>query len=231
MKTRFSEGRSTVASEGDPLETLGVSVAAARIIRYYLIRPDARPHARVLQRLLHLGGASIQRELRRLVSLGMLAREEEGRQVHYRAESSSPAWTALRMLEGASANPTLLVQDALIDVQGIQAAFLFGSTASGTQRDDSDIDLFVLEEPTVDSRKPLRQLAEVEMLIAREINAIRYTPQALALRLGDPKHPAWRFVRETLTGPKVWIAGAASAIAPLASAAGLSCPGLAAATR
>jgi len=219
-----------VATDGDPLEMLGVSVAAARIIRYYLIRPDARPHARVLQRLLQLGGASIQRELRRLVGLGMLAREEEGRQLHYTAQSSSPVWTALRMLESASLDPTLLVQDALLDVPGIQAAFLFGSTARGTQRDDSDIDLFVLEEPTADPRKPLRQLGEVEMLIAREINAIRYTPQALALCLGDPKHPAWRFVRETLTGPKVWVAGAGSAIAPLAAAAGLSCPDLAAAT-
>ena len=226
MKTLPSAREDTAATDGDPLEMLGVSTAAARIIRYYLIRPDARPHARVLQRLLHLGGASIQRELRRMVALGLLAREEEGRQVHYSAKGSSPAWTALRMLESASKDPTVLVRDALIDVQGIQAAFLFGSTARGTQRDDSDIDLFVLEEPTVDSRKSLRQLAEVEMLVSREINVIRYTPQTLGLRLGDPKHPAWRFVRETLMGPKVWIAGAASAIAPLAAAGALRCPDL-----
>ena len=207
---------------GDTLDLLGLAPAAARILRYFLIRPGAGPHARELQRLLRLGGGSLQRELARLISLGALERVEEGRRVRYRAVRDSPIWRAVGLLESASSDPVPLVQDAIVDVPGIHAAFVFGSTALGTQREDSDIDVFVIEDPDVDRRKLLGQLAEVELLIGREVNAVRYTPQALEERLGDPAHPASKFVLEALNGPKRWVAGDASALRPLAAAAGVS---------
>ncbi|HET9983407.1 MAG TPA: nucleotidyltransferase domain-containing protein [Longimicrobiales bacterium] len=209
-------------TRGDALDVLGIAPAAARIIRYFLIRPDARPHSRDLQRSLGLGGASLQRELERMVELGALRKEREGRRTHYRAIEGAAIWTALRILEATSADPAPLLRNALVDVPGLHAAFIFGSAATGEQREDSDIDLLVVEEPTADRKTLLRHFAEVGLLLGREVNAVRYTPQALADRLGDPTHPAWGFVREVLSGPKQWIAGTSSAIAPLTAAAGIS---------
>jgi predicted nucleotidyltransferase len=211
---------------GDALELLGISPAASRMFRYFLVRPDARPHARELQRLLRLGGASLERELERMLALGALRRREEGRRVVYEAIHDSPIWKALRVLAVGSADPVPFVEAALADVPGVRAAFIFGSTAEGTQKQHSDIDLFVLEDAELDRNRLLRQLAEVELLLEREVNPVRYTPQTLAERLGDPDHPAWQFIRNVLTGPKRWIAGAASSIAPLATAAGLRIPDL-----
>lgn len=211
---------------GDALELLGVAPAAARILRYFLIRRGARPHARELQRVLRLGGASLQREMERLVGLGALERFEEGRRVRYQVVPDSPVWRAVGILESASTDLAPLVQDAVVDVPGVLAAFIFGSMARGTQRDDSDIDVFVLEDPSVDRRKLLGRLAEVALLVGREVNAVRYTPQALGERLGDPTHPAWQFVRDTLAGPKRWVAGDASDIGPLAAAARIPLPEL-----
>jgi predicted nucleotidyltransferase len=205
----------------DPLQQLGVPTAAARILRYFLIRPEYRPHARELQRVLRLGGASLERELERLVALGAIERRREGRRVRYGAVATSPVWRAVAILEGSAADPTILVRDAVVDVPGIHAAFIFGSLATGTYGSDSDIDLFVIEDESADSRKLFTQLGELALLLDREINAVRYTPQSLATRLGDDRHPAWRFVRDTLTGPKRWVAGAASAIGPIATAAGI----------
>ncbi|MBI4545637.1 MAG: nucleotidyltransferase domain-containing protein [Gemmatimonadetes bacterium] len=161
------------------------------------------------------------------MALGALERRKDGRRVRYTPLHDSPVWKAFRMIASASTDPTPLVRDAMSDVPGVQAAFIFGSAAGATLGDDSDIDVFVVEDATVDRKKLLRQLAEVELLLDLEVNAVRYTPQALAERLGDPKHPGWRFVRDTLAGPKKWVAGAASAIAPLAAAAGLRLPDLA----
>lgn len=214
---------------GDALDLLGIAPAAGRILRYFLIRRTAAPHGRELQRTLGLGGASLQRELERLTALGALERRQDGRRIRYRAVEGSPVWDALSILEGASPDPTALVRNAVSDVPGVLAAFIFGSTAEGTQRDDSDIDLFVVEDPAVDRGKLLGQLAAVELLVGREVDAVRYTPQALGERLGDSSHPAFAFVRDALLGPKRWIAGAASAIAPLAAAAGLP-PGAVAAS-
>jgi len=205
----------------DALETLGVPSAAVKILRYYLVRPDARPHARELRRVLHLSGASLDRELDRLVSLGCLERLREGHRVRYATVLSSRVWTAARLLAGDTGDPVPLLRNALADVPGLQAAFVFGSVARGTQRADSDIDLFVVEDSTLDRKKLLRQLAEVESITDREVNLMRYTPQTLAERLGRRDHPAFRFLRETLSGPKRWVAGSASAIRPLVTAAGI----------
>jgi predicted nucleotidyltransferase len=206
---------------GDPLGLLGVAPAAARILRYFLIRRSAEPHVRELQRALRLGGASLQRELERLSALGAIERRADGRRVRYRAVPESPVWKAVEILEGVASDPTALIRDAVGDVSGVLAAFIFGSTAGRTQRDDSDIDLFVVEDPAVDRRTLLGQLAAVEVLLGREVDVVRYTPQALGERLGDASHPAFRFVREALLGPKQWVAGTAQALAPLAAAAGL----------
>lgn len=215
-----------IALPANALEGLGISEAAARILRYFLLRPDRRPHLRELQRILDLGGASVQRELDRLIRIGALQRQKEGRQTHYRAVTSSPVWNAIRILEANSADPTPLVRNAFTDVAGIEAAFLFGSFAKGTQRSDSDLDLFVVESPTVDKKQLFTQLAELQFILGREVNAVRYTQRSLAERLGHRKHPGSSFVRKTLTGPKRWIAGEASNIAPVAISAGLRIPEL-----
>jgi predicted nucleotidyltransferase len=120
------------------------------------------------------------------------------------------------------ADPPSLVRDALIDVTGIQAAFVFGSIAKATHRKDSDVDVFVVEDEAVDRKALYRQLAEVGLLLGREVNTVRYTAQALAERLGNRDHAASQFVREVLKGPKRWVAGAAAAIQPIATAAGVS---------
>ena len=106
-----------------------------------------------------------------------------------------------------------------MDVPGVRAAFVFGSLARGTHRADSDVDLFVLEDSEVDRRKMLSQLAEAGLLLGREVNAVRYTPESLAERLCDPSHPAFRFVRDALTGAKRWIAGDPAEVAAVAETA------------
>ncbi len=205
-----------------PLELLGIPTAEARLIRYFLVRPGIRPHLREIQRALDLGGASVQRALSRLVELGALERteEEDGRTL-YSAVPRASVWRALRLLESETQDPTPLMRDALIDVGGIAAAFVFGSMATGRIHADSDIDLLVVEEPSLDRRELNRRTAETGLLLGRQVNTIRYTLEALAERLGNRSNPAWGFVHEVLRAPKKWVAGAADALVPLAMAAGI----------
>lgn len=168
----------------------------------------------------------MQRDLERLVGLGALERIKEGRLVRYRPLPASRFWHAVHLLLRESADVTPFVRDALRDVVGVEAGFIFGSTAEGTARPDSDIDLFVIESPSIQSRLLNARLAHIGLVLERQVNAVRYTPQALGERLGDPKHPSYRFVRQVLTGPQLWVAGSLEAIRPLAAAAGISMSGL-----
>ncbi|MGH7631941.1 MAG: nucleotidyltransferase domain-containing protein, partial [Gemmatimonadales bacterium] len=92
----------------------------------------------------------------------------------------------------------------------------FGSTAAGTARADSDVDLLVVGD-SVDTRALHRGLAEAGLLMGREVNPVRYSRTELATRLAG----GTRFVREALAGPKAWVAGTASVVAPIAIAAGI----------
>lgn len=212
-----------MATSTDCLDILGVSPAAARLIRYFLIRPNARPHLRAIQRQLGLGGASVQRELDRLVLLGALLREQEARAIQYRVADQSPVWTAMRLLESAAVDPVPLLRDALVDVSGVTTALLFGSMAAGRGQAHSDIDVFVLEEAqAVEKARLYRNLAEVGLILGREVNVVRYTASALAGRLGDSTQAGWGFVRQVLTAPKKLLAGSKEPLELLASAAGIN---------
>lgn len=208
-------------TERDSLDLLGMPTAEARLIRYFLIRPAARLHLREIQRALNLGGASIQRALSRLVELGALERTEEDGRTLYAVVPRASVWRALRLLESETKDPTPLMRDALTDVQGIEAAFVFGSMATGHTHDGSDIDLLVVEQPSLDRRELNRRTAETGLLLGRQVNTVRYTPEALAERLGNQSDPAWGFVHEVLRAPKKWVAGTADALLPLAMAAGI----------
>ena len=52
-------------------------------------------------------------------------------------------------------------------------------------------------------------------------HTLRYTPRDLGDRLGDPSHPSLGFLREVLSGGKIWVAGSSSELAPIVAAAGV----------
>ncbi|CAN5742592.1 hypothetical protein BH23GEM10_BH23GEM10_12720 [soil metagenome] len=209
-------------SNKGPLDLLGMPAAEARVIRYFLVRPDARPYLRELQRTLRLGGASVQRALERLVELGALRKADEGGKSFYSAVAGAPAWRGFRLLESATQDPAMIIREALADVSGIDAAFIFGSVATDQLREDSDVDIFVVAGQSLDRKKLYRQLSEASLLLGREVNIVRYTVDTLADRLGDRTNPAWGFVHEVLNAPKKWIVGADGSVAPIAAAAGIS---------
>ena len=67
----------------------------AAVLRTLLLKPAAALHVRELARVTGASPGSLHRDLRMLTELGLLLREEVGRQVHYRANSACPAFEAL----------------------------------------------------------------------------------------------------------------------------------------
>ncbi len=199
----------------DALGQLLASGALARLVLHWLVRPTARLHVRELLRLTGLSPRSLTNELARLETLGVIRREAAAPFVYYVVQAEHPQWLALRNFVRALATPADLLRAALVDAPDIQAAFIFGSTARGDARPDSDIDLCVIGSPGEDHALA-RAAVEVGALLGRDVNAIDFTSDEWA-RLaasGD------RFVTRVLAEAKEWVLGSASALPTAPPSAG-----------
>jgi predicted nucleotidyltransferase len=209
--------RQTTLEVTTPLVLLGTAPSMQRLLLYFVIRPGARPHLRLLQRELGIGSASIQRDLARMTAASALRqiRNRSQRFVRY-AVVPHPFWEVARALVATSYDTADLLREALRDVSGLDAAFLFGSASAGTAAPDSDLDVFIIGD-RVDTRALYANLFEVGQALNRQVNTVRYTRTALAERLADGAE----FPRNVLEEPKRWLAGNPEAILPIASAAGV----------
>lgn len=186
----------------DPLSVVLASGALARLLTHLAVRPGEPAHLRGLQRATGLAPRSLQTELARLQQLGVVHREVSERQVRYRVNEQSPRWRLVRELVRELAEPTDVVRDALSDVSGVEAAFVFGSMARGTQRESSDIDVFVLRDD-LDEERFARRTIDAGMLLRREINPVVMRAEELRERVSKESG----FVRNVLSHPKRWVVG------------------------
>jgi predicted nucleotidyltransferase len=188
----------------DSLARVLASRALADVVTYFVLHPDAAPHFRSLQRATGVSSRSLQHELARLEELGMIQRERVGRLKRFRAVTDHPRWAVLREMVREFAEPMALLRSALVEVAGIEAAFIFGSFARGEMDERSDIDVFAigdnLEEPEPELALAAGTL-EASALLGHEVNVTRYTRHKLEARRQG------RFLRSVLAGPKEWLIG------------------------
>ena len=184
------------------LASLLSSPALARLVAHFVLHPDQALHFRALQRHTAVPNRSLQTALARLEVLGVVTRRAEGRHVTFEADTAAPLWSALRQVVRNVADPTELLRDALADAPGIDAAFVYGSTARGNARPDSDLDLFVVGALTDPSGLAARTM-EVSALLECEVNVSRYSRAELKERL----HAGSPFLERVLAGSKRWVLG------------------------
>jgi predicted nucleotidyltransferase len=134
--------------------------------------------------------------------MGLIRRTDDDKHVRYAAEPSHSAWPALRSLIRSFVNVREVMRIALGPVNGIRAAFVFGSFARGTNTDESDVDVLVVGD-AVSRGELARHAVEASMLLGREVNPLLYSADELRERARSSS----AFVDEVLHGPKMWIIG------------------------
>lgn len=164
---------------------------------------------------------SVQRELARLVGAGLVERMERGNQVWFRADERSPVHGDLVGLMTKVAGVVGQLRDAMVPLaeEGvIQAAFLYGSLATGDQGISSDVDLMVIGDVALKELVPV--LRPVEERIGREINPTIYPAAEMRRRVMAGEH----FLTRVLGGPRQMLIGSDDELARLAgqSLAGLN---------
>jgi predicted nucleotidyltransferase len=178
-----------------------------RILIHFLLHPERRLHFRALQEHTRLGTGALQRELARFEALGLVTRTDEGGRAYYQPVPDHPSWDAFRTLVRQHVDPAEVMREALRDVPGIQAAFVFGSTVRDGARPDSDV---VIVEDGMPLAAIGRATSDAQSLLRRMIDVKRYTPAGLAARLARGNE----FLREVIAGPKTWLIGSEETLVP-----------------
>jgi DNA-binding transcriptional ArsR family regulator len=172
------------------------------ILAVLLLRPDEPQHVRELARLTGVSPGTLHRELTALESLGVLRRNAVGRQVFFAANRECPVFEELAGLVRKTAGLVDVVRNALLPhASHIDAAFIYGSVAAGTETSRSDVDVMILGE--LPFAEAVKALAPAQGSLRREVNpTVMKSAEFLRKRRAKDN-----FVTTVWKAPRLWVIG------------------------
>ncbi len=75
-------------------------------------------------------------------------------------------------MQSDNINASAAIAEILRNEPGLKLAILFGSAASGTLRDDSDIDIALLFDTPLDAERKLELVARLDLHLGRNIDLV-----------------------------------------------------------
>lgn len=185
-----------------PLAAALLGSSRSAILGTLLLRPEREVHVRELSRVTGVGVGNLQRELRSLLGMGLVTRREVGRQVFYAADARSPVFKELAGFMRKTSGLADTVREALTPAaERIQASFIYGSMAAGSEGPHSDVDVMIIGELTF--ADATRALHGAQALVGREINPTVMTAREFATR----KRSRDGFIQAVIREPKIWLIG------------------------
>lgn len=173
-----------------------------RVLRLLFGQPQRSFYLNEIVRLAGVGVGTVQRELKRLSDAGLLTVSRSGNQKHYQANPDSPIFDELRGIVVKTFGVVDVLREALLPLSAdIQMAFVYGSVASGTERQGSDIDVLVVG--TIAFEAVVGAVYPCQEVLGREINPNLFTPQEFARKMNEKNS----FVAQVIDTPKLMILG------------------------
>jgi predicted nucleotidyltransferase len=179
-----------------------------RVLGLIFGHPDRSFYTSEILRAVNSGTGAVERELKRLQSSGLVSVERIGNQKHYRANPDSPIFGELQSLVLKTVGLADPLAEALrTHASKLQAAFVFGSVAKGSDTAASDIDLLVIGDE-LDYSDLYTALHGAESKLHRKVNPLFLTRE-------DWRRKVLRkdsFAQRISTQPKIFIVGSESAL-------------------
>jgi predicted nucleotidyltransferase len=173
-----------------------------RLLATLYDKPDNTFFVRQLARHINGSAGTVQRELATLTAAGLILREDRENQVLYRANRAHPIFAELHALLAKTTGVFHMLREALAPLaERIEYAFVYGSFAKGEEKAESDVDVMVTGEITLDEL--LSQVSPVEQALNRPINPTIYVRDELRTKIHAGNH----FLKAIQGGPLVFLIG------------------------
>jgi len=165
-------------------------------------RSDQSFYTRQIARELKASIGTVQRELENLSRVGLIVRNSVGSQVFYQANRDAPVFQEMQALVSKTIGVFSILRSALKSLsKRIVAAFVYGSLAREEETAQSDIDLMVIGDATLD--EVLSRLSASEKTIGRPINPTVYSVAEFKSKLATGNH----FLHSVLKTRKIFLLG------------------------
>jgi predicted nucleotidyltransferase len=175
----------------------------ARVLALLFGQPDRRYQSAEVIRLVKGGTGAVHRQLARLAAAGLVTVTRSGTQKHSQARRDSPVFEELHGLVVKTVGLVEPIREALSALEpDITAAFIYGSTAKGTDRGGSDVDLMVVSD-ALDHAALYAALQPAEAVLARPINPTVMTAHQWRTRVKESDSFGGRIAR----GPRLFLIG------------------------
>jgi len=173
------------------------------VLRLLYGQPGRTFYAKELIGLAKMGSGSVQRELERLTAAGLIMVRSIGNQRHYQANPRAPIFDELRGIVFKTFGVADHLRAALAPLAGrIQAAFIYGSVARGTDAARSDIDVMILAED-ISFPEVLTALSLAEQDVGRPVNPAVYGIAEWRRKLEDKGG----FLQRVMKLPRIFLIG------------------------
>ena len=145
------------------------------VLTYLMCDPDRETSMSELAHRVGVPLSSVHREVERAEAAGIITSRRLGNTRFVRADTDSPYYDSLSDLLVRAFGPPHVLAEALEGVEGIEAAYVYGSWAArlhgvARRRPVNDIDVLVLGEP--DRAELYEALSGVEGRLGRPVNVV-----------------------------------------------------------
>jgi len=183
------------------LERLFTSKVRVRLLTLFLTHPTEAFYIRQVARLTGETYNNVRQELQNLAQLGLILSECRANATYYRANTDHFLFPELKrmILKTEAVGDSL--REALSALGNVRVAFIYGSTARGTELASSDIDLMVIGDVDLDALDNAIDSTEEE--VGRAVNYALFSVGEWHERVSQ-RHS---FITDVLTHEKVFLIG------------------------
>jgi predicted nucleotidyltransferase len=185
------------------IEALNFTKSKVRqgLLALYFTNVGQKYYLRELERLLGYSVGNIRRELLRLQKDHLFNAQRTGNLLFYSLNQGHPLFEELKSIVSKTIGVEASLRAALTSIENITAAFIFGSFASRSEKETSDIDVMIIGKPNM----PLlhEKIRELEQRLKREINLTVYPRREYQAK----KKTKSGFIVDLLKKPKIMLIG------------------------
>ena len=147
-----------------------------KILLHFYTNPDYELYLREIAVVLDEDPGNLSKEMSKLEKEGIFFSRSRGKQKYFSLNKNYPLYDELKSIIFKTIGIKGSIQKIINEIEGIIAAFIYGSYASGEESSASDVDLFlIIDDNIFDEDKFISKISDLEKSISREINYIYYS--------------------------------------------------------